>query len=277
VSNAARISLEKASPRSSNGQNNLNSSIENYLKSPTARKRSSIHQQFSNKAKRMSDYRKRSDEYLDFSIENFLPEYEPINIERNMIKTEHARTKWYHTLRKHMNENFNKASLRQRKARFRIYLSSNRDDSPSEIKESPIKYSQNLRKHQPYQKKSVEKRIRDTICYLNTPEKNNSNTNTQKDTPLSARQRQIRHSKTSNISMYLTKSTSIKLKYNKNSNNGGLLGFIDPLGNFVIKMHESYTENLIDLLKLGFLQKMAYENKKKEYFKSLEATICIFI
>ncbi len=52
---------------------------------------------------------------------------------------------------------------------------------------------------------------------------------------------------------------------------GTLLGVEDTLGSLVIPMHDSYVENIELLLRLGFLQKIVYDSRIREYERALLA------
>lgn len=48
---------------------------------------------------------------------------------------------------------------------------------------------------------------------------------------------------------------------------------IDPIGSFVIQLSAEYVENIEKLLRLGFMQRIKYEKKKKEYEQALILTL----
>eukprot|EP00826_Nyctotherus_ovalis_P053091 TRINITY_DN6842_c0_g1_i6.p1 TRINITY_DN6842_c0_g1~~TRINITY_DN6842_c0_g1_i6.p1 ORF type:complete len:203 (-),score=28.44 TRINITY_DN6842_c0_g1_i6:220-828(-) len=70
----------------------------------------------------------------------------------------------------------------------------------------------------------------------------------------------------------IDKTPCFKNSVAKNGYSKQLLGVIDPIGSFVMQLNEEYVENIEKLLKLGFMQRIKYEKKKREYEQALILT-----
>jgi len=84
----------------------------------------------------------------------------------------------------------------------------------------------------------------------------------------------IQHKRTIKFESNLFFYMQIGMSTNKNCKEYSkqLLGIIDPIGSFIIKLNKVYVESIGKLLKLGFMQRIKYERKKKEYERSLTIT-----
>ncbi len=64
-------------------------------------------------------------------------------------------------------------------------------------------------------------------------------------------------------------SESKKLLSVRNYRSQWMVGTIDPLGSFAVSLGESYVENIEALQRMGFLERMTYNNRMKDYSLAL--------
>ena len=145
-------------------------------------------------------------------------------------------SKWYSELKEHMQRINKKITVSHQRTKFQIYLTSKKINKRNAMKNKLLTVKSNF------------------TCEVSC---------------LTSRIKQ----KNKGILRRVTSEHLISINDIKQNYPNELLGIIDPIGSFIINLNKEYIEDINSLLKLGFLQKISYENHMNVHKKSLITTL----